>query len=174
MTYKHRKIDAQRGFDFIGVNCVFWCHDKKNRLLLHKRSQKCRDEQGTWDSGAGSMEFGETFEQTVNREILEEYGVKPLKIEYLGTENVLRIHKGRQTHWIKNLHWVLVDSKKVKNNDPEKIDEIGWFDFDKMPQPLHSQFAKEVDYIKKYFGKKSAAEKNAIQKALILKHRGKK
>jgi ADP-ribose pyrophosphatase YjhB (NUDIX family) len=151
---KDNNLDAKLGFDFIGVNCVFWCHDSKNRLLLHKRSQKCRDEQGRWDSGAGAMEFGETFDETVSREVLEEYGVKPLKIEYLGTENVLREHSNRKTHWIKNLHWVLVNPKKVKNNDPEKIEKIGWFTLDKLPKPLHSQFSKEAEYILKFLIKK--------------------
>ncbi len=153
MGDKYHKKDMQRGFEYIGVNCVFWCHDSKNRLLLHKRSAKCRDEQGRWDCGAGSMEFGETFEETINREVKEEYGVKPMKIEYLGTANVLRKHNGRKTHWIKNLHWVLVNPKKVKNADPEKIEKIGWFTLDNLPKPLHSQFAKEAEFIKKIFAK---------------------
>ncbi len=147
--------DIKRGFDFIGVNCVFWCHDSKNRVLMHKRSDNCRDEKGRWDCGAGSMEFGESFEDTINREVMEEYGVKPLKIEYLTTKNVLRQHNGRKTHWIKNLHWVLVDPKKVKNADPEKIEEIGWFTLDKLPKPLHSQIGIEAGLIKKYLTKKS-------------------
>lgn len=150
---KIKEKDNRRGFDYIGVNCVFWCHDSKKRLLMHKRSQNCRDEQDTWDCGAGSMEFGETFLDTVSREVKEEYGVKPLEIKYLGTLNVLRKHNGRKTHWIKNMHWVLVDPKKVKNTDPEKISEIGWFTFDNLPKPLHSQIDIEVEFIKKYFAK---------------------
>jgi len=146
--------DSKRGFNFIGVNCVFWCHDKNNRILMHKRSKNCRDEQGRWDCGAGSMEFGETFEETVAREVEEEYGTKPLEIVYITSSNVLRKHNGRKTHWIKNLHWVLVDPKKVKNNDPEKIDEIGWFNINKLPKPLHSQIDIEIDLSKKYLKEK--------------------
>ncbi|HEY1074745.1 MAG TPA: NUDIX hydrolase [Patescibacteria group bacterium] len=150
MENKSKAADLKRGIDFIGVNCTFWCHDGKGKVLLHKRSQQCRDEQGTWDSGAGSMEFGESFEQTVRREVLEEYGVEPLEITYIATENVIRHHNNRKTHWIKNIHCVLVDPLQVKNNEPEKIDEIGWFDPDELPSPLHSQVALEVSLVKNF------------------------
>ncbi len=45
--------NAKRGIDYIGVNCVFWCHDGKGNVLFHKRSKNCRDEQGTWTPAAG-------------------------------------------------------------------------------------------------------------------------
>ncbi len=144
------KVGPKQGVDIIGVNCVFWCHDGNGRVLMHKRSNKCRDEQGKWDCGGGAMEFGETFEATVSREVMEEYGVAPLEIKYVTSRNVLRENNGKRTHWIKNLHWVLVDPAKVKNNDPEKIDELGWFTFDSLPAPLHSQIVWEVETIKKY------------------------
>ncbi|MBI4160252.1 NUDIX domain-containing protein [Candidatus Wolfebacteria bacterium] len=156
-----RQEDSRRGIDYIGVTGVFYCHDGNGHVLLHKRSQNCRDEQGRWDCGGGSMEFGETFEETVRREVMEEYGVEPIKIEYVGTKNVLREHDGRKTHWVKNIHWVLVDPAQVRNNDPEKIDEIGWFTLstvegftlDNPPQPLHSQFEDGVRLLKEYFQK---------------------
>lgn len=145
--------DLKRGIDYIGVNCAFWCHDGKGNLLLHKRSQTCRDEQGTWDCGAGAMEFGETFADAVRREVREEYGVEPIRVDYVATENVLREHNGKQTHWIKNMHAVLVDPAKVINNEPEKIDAIGWFTFDTLPNPLHSQIVFEVPIIKAFLQK---------------------
>ncbi len=151
---EYRKTDFARGVDYIGVNCVFWCHDKNNRVLLHKRSSQCRDEHGTWDCGAGSMEFGESLKDTVRREVLEEYGVEPLEIEYVTTENVIREHNGKMTHWIKNLHWVLVDPEKVVNNEPHKIEEMGWFNFDSLPSPLHSQIVAEVEIIKNFLNEK--------------------
>jgi 8-oxo-dGTP diphosphatase len=146
----YKKMDLKRGVDYIGVNCAFFCHDNDNRFLMHKRSQKCRDEQGCWDNGAGSMEHGETFEETVRREVLEEYGVEPIEIQYVLTKNVLRDNNGQKTHWVKNLHWVLIDRDQVKNNDPEKIDEIGWFTFDNLPEPLHSQAINGIEEIRKH------------------------
>lgn len=141
------------GTDYIGVNVVFWCHDGKGKVLMHKRSKNCRDEQGRWDCGGGAIEFGETFEDAIKREIMEEYGVKPLAVEYIITKNILRAHRGRQTHWIKNLFWVLVNQSKVKIADKEKIDEIGWFTLKNLPAPLHSQIKGEVKIIKQFFKK---------------------
>lgn len=103
------------------------------------------------------MEFGETFEETVRREVREEYGVEPLEIKYIGTRNVLREHNGKRTHWIKNLHWVLVDPANVVNGDPEKIDEIKWFDFHDLPSPLHSQIGVEVEMIRNFLEKERKA-----------------
>ena len=140
----------KRGVDYIGVNCVFWCHDGKGNILFHKRSVNCRDEQGTWDAGGGAMEFGETFEDCVRREVKEEYGLEPLKVEYVGTKNVLRENGGRKTHWIKNLHWVLVDPALAKIGEPTKMDEIGWFAIDRLPSPLHSQIPDEVETVRMY------------------------
>jgi 8-oxo-dGTP diphosphatase len=54
-----------RGIDYIGITCVFFCHDGKGNILLHKRSEKCKDEQGNWDCGGGALEFGEEFDQGV-------------------------------------------------------------------------------------------------------------
>lgn len=144
--------DLKRGVDYIGVNCIFMCHDGQGNFLLHKRSQNCRDEIGTWDCGAGSMEFGESFNDTINREVKEEYGVLSSKIEYVGTKNVIRDHNGQKTHWIGNLHLVQVDPEKVINGEPNKIEEIAWFKLDNMPTPLHSQLDADIAMVKKYLG----------------------
>jgi 8-oxo-dGTP diphosphatase len=148
---EYQKKDLKRGVDYIGVNVVFCCHDKDGKVLMQKRSRNCRDEQGTWDFGGGSMEFGETFEEAVGREVMEEYGVLPLEVKYIITKNVLREHDGKPTHWIKNMYWVLVDPEKVRVGDSEKMDEIGWFMLDNLPEPLHSQILPEVEIMNKFF-----------------------
>ncbi|MEV7907719.1 NUDIX domain-containing protein, partial [Streptomyces anulatus] len=44
------------------VSCVFVCHDGHGRVLLAQRGAGARDEPGTWDCGAGALEYGESFE----------------------------------------------------------------------------------------------------------------
>lgn len=146
---KAKSLDLRKGVDFIGVMCAFYCHDGRGNILMHKRSQKCRDEQGRWDGGGGSMEFGETFEETVRREIREEYGVAVKKLQQIGAFNVLRKNGEKETHWVKVLFVALINPKGVKIGEPEKMDEIGWFSMDKLPKPLHSSMRKDMTVLRK-------------------------
>lgn len=159
MNYKDvvRKIvnhphDHKRGVDFIGVSCVFYCHDGKGKYLLHKRSQKARDEVGTWEAGAGAVEFGETFEQSVQREILEEYCCKPKKLKLVTVSNMIRENKGIKTHWVAVIFTAMLDPKKTKIGDPQKMDALGWFSADNLPSPLHSKYLEFLGPVRKING----------------------
>jgi len=130
----------KQGSDFIGVCVVYFCHDGNGKVLLSKRGKNARDEQGTWDPGGGALDFGDTVEETLHREIKEEYDADVLNLEFLGFRDVHRFHEGNQTHWIAPDYKVLVDPTQVKNNEPHKFDDIGWFTLDTLPKPVHSQF----------------------------------
>lgn len=137
------------GENYIGVGCVFYCHDGKGNLLLQKRSKNCRDEQGKWDVGGGALRHGESFEQAVKREVKEEYCCKVIDLKYLGAQNVVRKNEGKKTHWIALLFVIQVDPSKVKKGVPRKMEEIGWFSLDKLPTPLHSMFHTHLEIVKK-------------------------
>lgn len=139
----YKDMGLQRGIDYIGVTVVFFCHDGKGKYLLHKRSKNCRDEIGNWDPGGGSMEHGESFEEAVRREVKEEYSVEAKELMHVGTWNVVRKNNKTKSHWVAIIFKVKVDSDKVKIGDPEKMDEIGWFEEENWPNPLHSKF-KEI------------------------------
>lgn len=140
--------DLRRGIDFIGVTVVFYCHDGKGKLLLSKRSQKCRDEQGRWDVGGGAMEHGETFEAAVRREIKEEYCADVKNLQFATVKNVIREVNGLTSHWIAILFVAEIDPAQVANGDPEKIDELGWFSLDTLPSPLHSKLLEHLQSVK--------------------------
>ena len=118
-----------------GVSCVFVCHDGSGRVLLARRSAGARDEPGTWDTGAGAIEHGESFEDAVAREVREEYRAEVRKLTTLGVRNVLR----GDTHWVAVVFAVEVDPEAVEIGEPHKFDELGWFSPDAPPQPAHSQ-----------------------------------
>lgn len=137
--------DLKRGVDYIGVTVNFIVHDGKGNILLQKRSQNCRDEQGKWDVGGGALEFGERLEDAVRREMKEELLTEALDIKFIKTYEALRDNNGTPTHWMAFAHIVRVDPKTVKIGEPHKIDEIAWFTSKNLPYPLHSMFAQALD-----------------------------
>lgn len=138
----------KRGVDFTGISVVFYCHDGKGNFIMGKRSKTTRDERGRWDPGGGAIEFGETAEKALMREIKEEYGTDVLEFEFLGYRDPHRIDQdGNKTHWVCLDFKALIDKKKVKNTAPKDHDEIGWFKLDNLPKPVHSQLPK---FLKKY------------------------
>jgi 8-oxo-dGTP diphosphatase len=142
--------EMKKGVDYIGVTCVFYCHDGNGRFLLHQRSENCKDEQGTWDCGGGSLEFGEEFDAGVRREVREEYCTDILDLKFAGVTNVLRQNReGLPTHWIALLFAAKVDPKSVKLGDQEKMTQIGWFTPEKFPEPKHSQLMRHFEIIKR-------------------------
>ena len=129
----------KKGEDFIGVCVTYFCHDGNGNFLFNKRSKNCRDEIGNWDCGGGGLEFGDTVEDTLKKEIKEEYCTDVLEYEFLGYRDVHREHNGKKTHWVALDFKVKVDPLKVKIGEPHKFDDIGWFDLKLFPNPLHSQ-----------------------------------
>ena len=125
------------------VSCVFICHDGAGRILLARRSAGARDEPGTWDTGAGALEFGETFEAAVTREVKEEYATDPQEISLLGVRNVVRTEP--LSHWVAVVFAVRVDPATVAIGEPHKFDELGWFDPTVLPALLHSQLEPTLE-----------------------------
>ncbi len=134
----------KKGFDYTGITVSFRCHDGNENYVMHRRSDACRDEQGRWDFGGGSLKFGESLEDCLRREIKEEYDADVISFEYLGFKEMFRVHDGQNTHWIRFSYKVLVDPLQVKNNEPEKLEDVSWVRMEALPEPLHSQIIKDI------------------------------
>ncbi len=124
----------------MGITVVYFCHDGNGNILFAQRSKNSRDEQGRWDVGGGGLEFGDTIENTLRKEIFEEYCTDVLDYEFLGYRDVHRSTNAHKTHWVALDFKVLVDRKKVKIGEPHKFDALDWFTIDNLPNPVHSQF----------------------------------
>ena len=129
----------KKGTDFVGISVVFFCHDGKGRCVIAKRGNDARDEHGKWDIGAGSVEFGNTIEDTLHREIKEEYCTDIIDFEFLGYRSVIRGHSAGKTHWVTLDFKVLVNPEMVKNGEPHKFTKVDWFTVNTIPRDVHSQ-----------------------------------
>ena len=143
-TIEENSSDLIRGIDHIGVSAYAVIHDGHGSILLMKRGPKARDEQGSWDICGGAIEFGESIDEAVCREVLEELCCEVLDLEYLITYDAHRILNGRRTHWVAIVHTARVNPDEIQIGEPEKIAEIGWFTKKTLPKKLHSQFGKTL------------------------------
>jgi 8-oxo-dGTP diphosphatase len=140
-------VDLRRGIDHIGVGVCCVVHDGKGNMLMMKRGDKARDEQGRWDIVGGAIEFGESIDSAIKRELYEEICTKPLEIKFVGAYDAHREHNGDKTHWVQLLHTVLVNPDDVTIGEPHKIAELSWFTRSTLPEPLHSQFEKSFSIV---------------------------
>jgi 8-oxo-dGTP diphosphatase len=137
-----------KGTDYIGSAAVTLCHDGEGRYLLGLRSNTCRDEHNRWDPiGSGGIEFGDSVEETIYKEVKEECGADVLEIEFLGHREVFREYKGKKTHWIQFDHLVRINPGQVRITEPDKCLELRWCKLDEFPESMHSQFPV---FIEKY------------------------
>lgn len=151
----------QAGVDYIGISTSFYCNDGQGNFLFHLRSDRCRDEHHRWDTGAGKLEFGLTPEENVLKEVLEEYGCDGTIQDRIPAHSILREWQGVRTHWLALPHFVHVDPSRVRIGEPEKMQRLGWFRLDALPEPLHSgfhyTFTHFVDYFQPYMSTRELA-----------------
>ena len=104
---------------------------KGDKVLLMKR--KGHHGTGTWSTPGGHLDFGETPEDCAAREAKEEVGVDVVDIRFRSVTNDLFEASGRHyiTVWMegKPLGEPFIASKR-------EVEEIGWFHWDALPQPL--------------------------------------
>jgi len=122
------------GIDCTGIAITFCCHNGKGKFLLQKRSRNCPDNKGAWQFGGGKLEYGESVQDGVLREVKEEYGCDGIINQALPAKSTVN----ESGHWITLPHIIQVDETETKLNEPDKADEIGWFTLDALPSPLHS------------------------------------
>lgn len=135
------------GIDYIGVGCGALIINDKNETLLIKRGDKSRNEVGFWGKPGGAVEFGEKVEDAVKRELKEELNIDIEIIKFLSyTDHII---KSENQHWLVINYIAKIIGGELKNMEPEKIDEIGWFKFDNLPEKLNQTAVEPIEeYLK--------------------------
>ncbi len=72
----------KKGIDYIGVGVGAVILNAGGQVFLARRGKEARNESGKWEFPGGSVEFGETVEHALTREIMEEFGFE-IEVEKL-------------------------------------------------------------------------------------------
>mgnify|MGYP001558232717 FL=1 len=124
----------KKGIDYIGVGVGAVILNSEGRVFLAKRGREVRNESGRWEFPGGGVEFGETLEHALAREVREEYGLEIEVQELLDVVN--HLIPAEKQHWVSPTFLCRVKSGAPSIREPHKCDEIGWFTLDEIPEGL--------------------------------------
>lgn len=138
--------ELKPGKDYIGVGGGVLIFNERGEILLMKRGRKAKNEAGWWCKPGGTVDYGETAIKAMKREIKEETDIE-IKIWGLlpHTDHLIKRE---------NLHWVAInflgDLKKgtPKIMEPEKCEEIRWFDLGRLPKKTTKTTREPIKYYK--------------------------
>lgn len=135
------------GTDCIGVGVGALILNEENKVLLALRSQKAKNERGTWEIPGGAVEFGETLEEAIHREVMEEFGVT---VSIIKRFNIVdHILPDEQQHWVAQTFLCRIVNGEPKNCEPEKCDDLGWFSVTEAEQlPLSVVTKEDIEILK--------------------------
>ncbi len=137
------------GVDYIGVSTGAMIFNDKGELFLCQRSKDATNEKGCWEVPGGKVNFGETLQDAVKREIQEEYGVDIEIIEQFPAAN--HLIPAEKQHWVPTTFLAKIkQGQHPKILEPHKCSAFGWFALDKLPEPL--SIITQID-LKYYNGK---------------------
>mmetsp|Transcript_98448 Transcript_98448/g.234376 ORF Transcript_98448/g.234376 Transcript_98448/m.234376 type:complete len:174 (-) Transcript_98448:37-558(-) len=124
------------GKDYTGVGVGAFIFDQQGRVLLLKRSKKSRVAPGAWARPGGHVNFGETCEAAVVREIREETGLDIIDPTLLDVTS----EPSGGSHWVSIGYTARLvpgtRAEDAKNLEPDKHDELGFFDLEALPEPI--------------------------------------
>jgi 8-oxo-dGTP diphosphatase len=127
------RCEMQKGKDYIGVGTgAFILKEPGPQLLLVKRVKQ--PEAGTWSIPGGALEFGETFEAAIKREVKEETGLDVEIVKLLRVTDHILPEEG--LHWVTPAFLCKITDGEARNLEPKKHSDIAWFPLDALPEEL--------------------------------------
>lgn len=122
----------RKGIDYIGVGVGAVIFNDAGSVFLARRGAEARNETGKWEFPGGGVEFNETLEQALTREIREEFG---FEIEVTSLLDVVdHIIPAEKQHWVSPTFLCRVKSGAPRILEPHKCSEIEWFRIDLIPE----------------------------------------
>lgn len=138
------------------ANGVF-IKNKKGEILLVKR--KNNPNKSFWDTPGGFIEFQETFEQSVRREIKEELGITLRSFQYFGSYCDRYLYKNINYFSLIVIYTSEITTKKLIARDD--ITEVCFFSKEKLPwKKLAFSWLKKAlkDYLSSFYQPKRPKE----------------
>jgi 8-oxo-dGTP diphosphatase len=107
-------------------NCAVAVIEKDGKILMGNKASGVGPYPNTWRIPGGGIEEGESPENAVKREVMEETGLRVDSVEKVGVyEDHEPDKNGEMTHYIFNVFKVEVSGKELVS---EEFPELRWID----------------------------------------------
>lgn len=116
----------------IGIAAIIF-NDKNEVLLLHRKSKVGKN---TWGFPGGKLDINEGLEDCIKRETKEECNINIIDLEFVNLTN--DIMYDIEQHYVTLYYKILSYDGELKNMEPNKCDEIKWFNINNLPINLFS------------------------------------
>ena len=124
---------------------------KDGKVLLQRRKDN-----NCWADHGGCVEIGESVEETVKRELLEETGLIANSLDFLGVfsgEDTLYTYPNGDQVYIIMICWICDDFSGNLLPQVYEVLELKWFDIDCLPKeispPVRKPLNSFVEHIKR-------------------------
>lgn len=141
---------SRPGIDHIGVSAGAMIVNEAGEVFLAKRSQKAKNERGCWENPGGAVEYKETLELAMRRELQEEFGIEVEVLAQLPAAD--HIIPADNQHWVATTFLVQIKPGfDPKILEPEKCEEIRWFKLNDLPHPLSLITQHDLFYYREHY-----------------------
>ncbi len=115
---------------------------ENGKTFLAKR--KGSHAEGCYGSCGGHLENGETIEECLKREAKEELGIEIEIVKFLCCFNMIKYGK----HYMDLEFLAKIKKGEPKIMEPDRIENIGWYSLDQLPEPLFEPLKVALDAYK--------------------------
>lgn len=137
------------GHDVIGIGAGALLLNDHNEVLLSLRGPLAKNERGKWEIPGGQIEFGETMEEGLKREVKEELGIEIEIVKMLEVYN--HILPDEHQHWVSPTFICRIVEGEPTIMEPGKSDRVAWFSLDEAEKlPLSQVTAQDIKRLRTY------------------------
>lgn len=128
--------------------------NEKGQVLLQERNQEMGGKdfpEGSWSIPGGFLEYGETFDQALRREFLEDTGIEVQATRLIGVsdDDFYKYPNGDEAQGI-GIAWEVEQIGGAPYTEPtEETRSLGWFDLDDLPNVIFPQNVKTLELARK-------------------------
>ena len=141
-----KEIRKKVGHDMIFMPAAGAILYKDGKILLQQRQDN-----GKWAIHGGAMELGETFLQTLERELREEIGIKPINPEllgiYSGKDLFHEYPNGDKVYGTSTIFLVEKYEGELRE-DKVEVRDLKWFNIEDLPEELHEPDIRPIKDLK--------------------------